>query len=108
MATSVIKYNGETNWSPINNGIRYRIKDGIVFIEGFSGGSEITHINSGTTNVMTLPTGYRPKIDSYAPFANRAINACSGFAKIEASTGILSISSSAATDYWSIQASYPL
>ena len=108
MATSTIKYDGDTSW---HNGtttqsapIKYRLRNGICYITAEYSG-QLT-INDTPSTVMTLPEGYRPSTQMYGTIINRASSG-GGVVYINP-TGTVALRSTAATAYFDFNVAYPV
>lgn len=81
MTTSKIKYDGDTTWksggSSFNDWVKYRKRNGIVFICGSCSGDQI--VGDNWVTILILPEGYRPTVD--VPFAihHRGVNTGDGW-----------------------------
>lgn len=83
MATSTIKYDGDTSWksgtSP-NKWVKYRRRNGIVFVTGICSGE--TLVGDTPITVLTLPVGYRPTEQVYSVVNNRGSHTGDGFVEV--------------------------
>ena len=109
MATSTIKYDGDTSW---HNGtttqsapIKYRLRNGICYITAEYSG-QLT-INDTPRTVMTLPEGYRPSTQIYGTLINRA-SAGGGTVIINLDGTIVLRHPPAATAYFDFTVAYPV
>lgn len=101
--TTVIR--PDTGWVTLNAAIRYRIKNGICFVRGFSG-SGGTAVNSGGVAVGTLPDGARPQYELTAAMSTRS--SAVGQVNVSTSGVITGFNFGASSSYWGFLLSYPV
>lgn len=59
-------YDKQSNWIQLNTNIAYKIKNGIIMVQGNSTNTKIIYADT-YTNLGTLPVGYRPSVDIEYP-----------------------------------------
>jgi hypothetical protein len=96
----------DTGWLTLNNYIKYRKKNGLVYVIGECSGSVNLTVN-GYKTVGTLPTGYRPSTS--VPFAVDFMGGnASNTTALISSNGAIDIYTTNATSYWRFSATFPI
>lgn len=105
--TDNFKIKKDTGWIQLNNVIRYRIVDNIVYVRGYSDGG-VNIGGSDYVNVGTLPEECRPAyiiMFAWSPYGQLSGNPS---ARIDPDGSILMYNSTASTAYWGFIISYPV
>lgn len=109
MATSIIKYDGDSTWkegdTTASRPIKYKLRNGICFLTAYYS----TEVSVGETPVLldTLPAEYRPSTRVYFSVDNRGSTA-QGYGYIDTSGGIYVRNTLGTMAYFSFSASYPV
>ena len=97
----------DTGWIDLNNAVKYRKINNVVYISGVSEGY-ITVGGANYVNVGVLPEGCRPSAKimfAWTPYGQLAENPS---AYINAKGEIFLYNSTASTSYWGFIISYPI
>lgn len=106
--TSKIKYDGYTSWesggSSFNDWVKYRKRNGIVFICGTCSGEQ--EVGNDWVTIINLPEDYRPTIDVPFVIHNRGANA-DGYGDVQSSGAVRLRNTLATMGYYEFSVSYP-
>lgn len=109
MATSKIKYDGDTSWKSgtgsWNIPVKYRLRNGICTITASYGGEFV--IDNTERQIITLPEEYRPSITIAFPVNNRANNNGDAYGYIKPD-GSVTLTSLVSNGYFAFCVSYPV
>lgn len=109
MATSTIKYDGDTSWkrgdTTVSRPIYYRLRNGICFLTASYSGE----VSVGDTPVLlgTLSAEYRPSETVAFPVSNRGSSA-QGYGYIDTSGRVYVRNSLGSMGYFSFTVAYPV
>lgn len=109
MATSTMKYNGDSAWKTGNTTttqpLKYRLRNGICFINAFYSG-EVT-ISDTPVLITTLPSEYRPTTTVYFPATNRG-SASHGYGYVDTDGKLYLRNTLGGMGYFSFDVAYPV
>lgn len=109
MATSTMKYNGDTIWksgdTAISEPIKYRLRNGICFINAYYSGQAT--ISNTPVLITTLPSEYRPTTTLYFSVTNRGSSA-QGYGYIDTDGNLYLCNSLGTMSYFLFDFSYPI
>lgn len=101
-----IQTNEDTGWLVLNDVITYRKKDGVVYVQGYSGGD--TQIGGSTYVVVgNLPENFRPSDAVYFCFSGISGDAAQQSANIRPD-GDIRLWLNRTSDYWGFSVCFPI
>lgn len=110
MATSIIKFDGDTAWESgtgNHSTLKYRLRNGMCTITALYSGS--VTVGTGNTTAITLAEEYRPTTTVYFPILNRASNTPQGAYGIVQTDGkVILTSPTGNIAYFQFCVSYPV
>lgn len=100
--------NDDTGWLDLNDYIKYRKKNGIVFVCGY-GKNEFKVGNGFYTTVGTLPEGFRPATTIWFTWTGISADVKNQSARVNNEGAIgLYLLSGQSTENWGFTVSYPI
>lgn len=96
----------DSGWLSAGNLIRYRKKNGVVYITGRSAGDQSLPASTYVT-LATLPSEYRPT-ESIRIGSDASGDGAIGITALVSTEGYIRIWSSAKNSYWNIFGSFPV
>lgn len=107
--TSKIKYDGDTTWksggSSFNDWVKYRKRNGIVFICGNCAGEQI--VGDDWVTMLNLPEGYRPTVDIPFTVHHRGTNAGDGYGEARTDGSVRLRNPFTSMGYYEFSVSFP-